>query len=87
VSFAPLAFKLFYAARQNAVLRRSSFPSQDDDASPDDLAEAVNTLEEVERIARRVFGGAHPLTTDIGHDLRDARAALGARETPPPGSA
>ena len=25
VSFAPLAFKLFYAARQNAVLRRSSF--------------------------------------------------------------
>jgi len=27
VCFAPLAFKLFYAARQNAVLRRSSFPS------------------------------------------------------------
>ena len=27
VSFAPLAFRLFYAARQNAVLRRSSFPS------------------------------------------------------------
>ena len=27
MSFAPLAFKLFYAARQNAVLRRSSFPS------------------------------------------------------------
>ena len=27
VSFAPLAFKLFYAARHNAVLRRSSFPS------------------------------------------------------------
>ena len=27
VSFAPLAFKLFYAARQNAVLRRSPFPT------------------------------------------------------------
>ena len=27
VSFAPLAFKLFFAARHNAVLRRSSFPS------------------------------------------------------------
>ena len=27
VSFAPLAFKLFCAARQNAVLRRSHFPS------------------------------------------------------------
>ena len=25
MSFAPLAFKLFYAARQNAVLRRSPF--------------------------------------------------------------
>ena len=29
VSFAPLAFKLFCAARQNAVLRRSHFPSLD----------------------------------------------------------
>ena len=27
VSFAPLAFKLFYAARHNAVLRRSPFAS------------------------------------------------------------
>ena len=27
VSFAPLAFKLFFAARHNAVLRRSPFPS------------------------------------------------------------
>ena len=27
MSFAPLAFKLFYAARQNAVLRRSPFPA------------------------------------------------------------
>ena len=26
VSFAPLAFELFYAARHNAVLRRSPFP-------------------------------------------------------------
>ena len=39
-------------------------------------------LEDVERIARRVFGGAHPLTEGFEHYLREARAALAARETP-----
>ena len=34
----------------------------DDGASLDDLREAVATLEDVERTARRVFGGAHPTT-------------------------
>ena len=54
----------------------------------DDVREAVTTLKELERIARRVFGGAHPHTTGIEGCLRDARAALRARETPsPPGSA
>ena len=44
-------------------------------------------LEDIERIARRVFGGAHPLTEGMEEDLRDAQAALRARETPPsPGS-
>ena len=32
-------------------------------ATLDDLREAVTTLEETERIARRVLGGAHPTTT------------------------
>ena len=59
----------------------------DPDATLDDLREAVTTLEDTERIARRVFGGAHPLTTGIESALQDARAALRARETPPPGSA
>ena len=44
----------------------------------------MTTLEDVERIARRVLGGAHPTTECIGRNLRDARAALRARETPPP---
>ena len=52
--------------------------------SLDDLREAVTTLEETERIARRVLGGAHPTTVEIGDDLQDARAALAARETPSP---
>ena len=55
----------------------------DASATLDDLREAVRTLEETERTVRRVFGGAHPLATTIGLDLRDARAALRARETPP----
>ena len=47
-----------------------------------DLREAVTTFEDAGRIARRVLGGAHPLTTGIEVHLRDARAALDARETP-----
>ena len=38
------------------------------------------SLEEAERIARRVMGGAHPLTVKIEHALPKARAALAARE-------
>ena len=52
----------------------------DDDATLDDLREAVRTLEDTERIARRVFGGAHPNTEGIGGDLRNARALLAAHE-------
>jgi tetratricopeptide (TPR) repeat protein len=54
---------------------------EDPDATLDDLREAVTALEETERTARRVLGGAHPLTTGIEKSLRDARAALRARET------
>ena len=57
---------------------------EDPDATLDDLREAVTSLEDTTRIARRVMGGAHPLTVDIEDELRDARAALRARETPPP---
>ena len=46
----------------------------------------MTTLENAERIARRVLGGVHPVTTGIERRLRESRAALGARETatPPP---
>ena len=52
----------------------------DDDATLDDLHEAVTTLEEIEPTARRVLGGAHPLTGQIENALQSARAALRARE-------
>ena len=50
--------------------------SRDPAAMLDDLREAVTTLEDSGRIARRVFGGAHPMTVDIGRTLQNARAAL-----------
>ena len=49
-------------------------------ATLDDLREAVTTLEDAGRIARRVYGGSHPLTAGIEAALRLARVALAARD-------
>ena len=57
---------------------------KDDGATLDDVREAVKTLEEIKRIAQRVFGGVHPITLGAEGDLRDARAALRVRETSSP---
>jgi hypothetical protein len=51
-------------------------------ATLDDLREGVATLEDIDPIARRVLGGTHPLTVNMQADLRAARAALRARDTP-----
>ena len=50
-------------------------------ATLDDLREAVTTLEDATRIMRLVFGRAHPTTARIEGELREARAALRARES------
>ncbi len=55
---------------------------RDGNATLADLREAVATLEDTERIARRVLGGAHPNTAGIEVTLRQSRAAFRARETP-----
>ena len=56
---------------------------EDPGATLADLREAVTTLEDTERIARRTLGGAHPLAAWLsGIFLRKVRAALRARETP-----
>ena len=55
---------------------------RDPDATLDEVREAVTTLEDADQIARRVLGGAHPLTSVIEVELRLARAALTTRETP-----
>ena len=54
---------------------------KDPGATLADLREAVTTFEETESTARRVFGGAHPVVAQMQRDLRNARAALRARET------
>ena len=67
--------KLLTAKRNAVALCR------DPVATLDDLREAVTTFTEIERTARRVLGGAHPTTAGIEIALRNARAALRARET------
>ena len=70
---------------------------RDTGATLDELREAVTTLEDTERTARRVLGGAHPDVVGIEDSLRKARAMLCAGEglnsireamaaMPPPGS-
>jgi hypothetical protein len=57
--------------------------STNTDATMADLREAVTTLEDAERTARRVLGSAHPRTTEMEAMLREAQAALLAvRGTP-----
>ena len=55
---------------------------KDDGATLDDLHEAVTALEETERVAKRVLGGAHPDLVGIRNSLQASRKALSARETP-----
>ena len=60
---------------------------RDAGASLNDLREAVTTLEDTARIARRVLGGAFPTAVGIEGALREARAALRAREETTSGGA
>ena len=58
----------------------------DQAATLEDLRDAVTTLEETARTARRVLGGAYPTVVRMEQALGHARAVLRARETPSPGS-
>ena len=71
------------AGEAEAHTSQAGNKSVDDAATLGDLREAVTTLEDAERIARRVLGGAHPVTGWLRRSLRNARAALRARESPP----
>ena len=83
----PVARRVLGEGNQFTLLMRRNYSLlllDDDDATLEDLREAVNSLEETEQIARRVFGSGHPDVAGIEKVLQDARAALRARKTPPP---
>ena len=54
---------------------------KDDDATLDDLREAVATLEDAGRTAQRVLGCTHPVAMGLEDALRQSRAALRARRS------
>ena len=87
----PVARRVLGESHINTVQMKKTYAQsiyRDDGATLDDLREAVQTSEDTARTARRVFGGTHPLVAQMQMDLRNARAALRAREeTQPPGDA
>ena len=81
----PVARRVLGDSARNTLTMRWIYVEalcNDSGATLDDLREAVATLEETTRTARRVFGGAHPLVVGIEARLKESRAALRARETP-----
>ena len=79
----PVAHRVLGADNRLMLTLRSNYAMalyKADGATLDDLREAVTTLEETARIARRVFGGAHPIIVPMETSLRNARATLRARE-------
>ena len=82
----PVARRVLGDSHQTTLLMRWSYAEalyKDGSGSLGELREAVTTLEEIERVEQRVLGGAHPTTLGVEDELRDARAALRARETSP----
>ena len=80
---APVARRVLGESDETTLRMRWTFGEalyKDDGATLEDLREAMTTLEETARIARRVLGGAHPLTSAIEEDLLKTQATL--REPP-----
>ena len=79
----PVARRVLGESNESTLRMRSIYGQalyRDEGATLDEHREAVTTLEETARIARQVFGGAHPVTEGIERPLRKAQAALRDRE-------
>ena len=79
----PVARRVLGESNDLTLKTRSIYAAaiyKDAGATLDDLREAVATLEDLERIARRVLGSGHPVSAAIECYLKNARAALAARE-------
>ena len=73
----PVARRVLGDNDENTLRLRWSYAKalyRDPTATLDDFHEAVETHEDWERIALRVFGGAHPATEMIQGSLRESRA-------------
>ena len=84
----PVARRFLGESNEHTLKMRWNYAAalyNDEGATLDDLREAVTTLEDTARRARRALGGAHPIATGLGFELPRARAALDARETPKDG--
>ena len=67
-------------SRSRSRSARRTRRGKDAGATLDDLREAVKTLDETERTARRVLGGSHPATAGMEKSLQNARTTLRVRE-------
>ena len=79
----PVARRVLGDGKETTLRMRWTYAQSlylDADATLNDVREAVTTLEETERTAQRVLGGAHPLIVGIEDDLRNSRTVLRARE-------
>ena len=79
----PVARRVLGGSHDLSLMMRSIYAwalYEDPAATLDNLRQAVTTLEDIEPIARRVLGPAHPVARGIEHDLKKSRAAL-ARAT------
>ena len=77
----PVARRILGESNTTTLKMRWSYAEtlyRDPGATLDDLREAVTMLEETERIARRVLGGAHPHVRSMEESLQLARAELRA---------
>ena len=75
----PVARRVLGDSNHLTLLVRSNYAEalhEDTGATLGDLREAVTTLEDTARIARRVLGGAHPITGWIEGALQNARTKL-----------
>ena len=78
----PVARRVLGERNQTTLMTRWNYAvalCKDDGATLDDLREGVTMLEDAERTARRVLGGANPLVGDIETCLRVSRAVLADR--------
>ena len=79
----PVARRILGESHETTIRLRWNYAeslANADSATLGDLREAVTTLAEIERTARRVFGGAHPRTVELERDLQGTRAVLRENE-------